>query len=250
MALVTASAASIVFAFASPASANLVGPGGLTCSSVSFYYTLFPAGSTTTGTETVTIGGTLIASQPFTFSGTIFTDTFAITVPGGTHTVTATSNWTNTVDGAGSGTFSVTLTCGGGPPPQTTFFCNQPNTPTTCSPGYWKKHVTLAVLPQTLGNYPVTTVTEAVAVLKDTGCNTPIDCLALELLAALLNGANGLPTSCIQGVISDAQSILVTVGYNGPGNYDQLLAAVWGPTANSLALTLDTYNGDHTTCVI
>jgi hypothetical protein len=237
-----------VFALASPASANLVGPpngGGFTCTSVSFYYTLFPAGSTTSGTETVTIGGTQVASQPFTFSGTIFTDIVPVTVPGGTHTVVASSTFTNSVEGPGSGSFNASVTCGGGgPPPATTFFCNQPNTATTCTPGYWKNHVTLAVLPQALGGYSVATVAEAKAVLSSTACNTPVDCMADQLLATLLNVANGLPSGCITGDITSAQALLTTLSYGGPGVYTMPTTAQKGQ-ALTLAGDFNTYNSDH-----
>jgi hypothetical protein len=107
VALVSASA---VFGLASSASANLVGPPagntGITCTSVTFYYTLFPAGSTTNSTETVKVDNVTVVTKPFNFAGTIATDTVPIGVGSGPHTVTASASWTNSADGPGSGSFS------------------------------------------------------------------------------------------------------------------------------------------------
>ncbi|MCL6091650.1 MAG: hypothetical protein M1435_01680, partial [Actinobacteria bacterium] len=70
--------------------------------------------------------------------------------------------------------------------------CTPVNTPGTAAPltiGYWKNHTSAMspLLPQTLGNYEVTTTTEGVAVLSDPSAKYAENQLAAQLLAAELN---------------------------------------------------------------
>jgi hypothetical protein len=101
-----------VVGLASPASANIVSSGGITCSSVTFDYGIFPAGSTTTSDEVVSIDGVQVAeNSSFMFSGLGASDTVLYPALKGTHTVTASATWTNSLHGPGSGTFSSTVHC-------------------------------------------------------------------------------------------------------------------------------------------
>jgi hypothetical protein len=107
-----------VVGLASPASANIVSSGGVTCGSVTFDYGIFPAGSTTTSDEIVSIDGAQVAENPsFMFSGLGASDTVVFAAPNGTHTVTASASWINTLHGAGSGSFSAKVHCGPHTPP-------------------------------------------------------------------------------------------------------------------------------------
>ncbi len=85
--------------------------------------------------------------------------------------------------------------------------------------GFWKNHedATTAFLPKTLGTYVVDTFLKAKAVFDSADAKNALDMLAGQLLAAKLNVMNGEPHTCIDSVISDADSILVTQGYGGPG---------------------------------
>jgi hypothetical protein len=100
------------------------------------------------------------------------------------------------------------------------------------TPGYWKTHqaATLALLPQTLGNYSVTTFADAKTILSGMGCGHvgALNCMAGMLLAAELNLQQGGST-CIQSVVDQANALLVTYSYNGFQPYtisasDQTLA--------------------------
>jgi hypothetical protein len=91
------------------------GSVSVTCTGATFSYVRFPVGPTTI-TETVSIDGTQVASQTFSLTGPSGSDTVAITVPAGTHSVHSHAEWQNK-KGA---TFSIDSTqtvsgCGGGP---------------------------------------------------------------------------------------------------------------------------------------
>jgi hypothetical protein len=64
----------------------------ITCTGVTFHFEEFGQ-KTQTVQETVSIDGTQVASQSFTFTGPHATNTISISVGPGTHTVTATVNW-------------------------------------------------------------------------------------------------------------------------------------------------------------
>jgi hypothetical protein len=121
----------------------------------------------------------------------------------------------------------------------------------TLTPGYWKTHLSYTgahptapytgdFLPQSLGSYVVSNTTEAFAVLQDLACKTTgINCLAGQLLAAELNiAAFGPATPGITAIVVQANALLTTAGYNGPGTYPK----TWAATAKYLAAELSTYN--------
>jgi hypothetical protein len=119
---------------------------------------------------------------------------------------------------------------------------------TSCSSnGPW----TITYLPQSLGNYPVTTILEAAKVFAAANCSNTgnikqqnqnaIGCLAGQLLAAELNVANGAD-HCADATIAAANAFLISIGYTGPtGNYSGITAAQRA-TAISLKTALDTFN--------
>lgn len=113
------------------------------------------------------------------------------------------------------------------------------------TPGYWKNHAaaTTALLPVKLGNFTVSTFTEAQAIFDAMKCNAPANCLAGHLLAAELDVASGSAT-CIQPVIADANSLLASIGYAGVGSYS-LTSAQSTQALNDEAL-LDSYTNDST----
>jgi hypothetical protein len=127
--------------------------------------------------------------------------------------------------------------------------------------GYWKTHrqQTTALLPQTLGTYPVTTFAQALAVFNAANCSSntqAINCLAGQLLAAELNLANA-SDPCIKPTVNKANSFLsggmVTVAgvtatgvvYHGPATYT--LNANQRTVALALKDALDRYN-NNTSC--
>jgi len=111
--------------------------------------------------------------------------------------------------------------------------------------GFWKNHeaATTALLPQMLGGYTVSTFAQAVAVFEAMKCSDAVNCLAGHLLAAQLDVANGSST-CIAGVISDANAFLTGVGYAGPGSYP--ISSSQRAQALSLEQALDNYTNDST----
>jgi hypothetical protein len=132
--------------------------------------------------------------------------------------------------------------------------------------GYWKTHeaATTALLPQTIGNYTVTTFADALAVFNAANCSSSkagdlIGCLAAQLLAAELNLANA-SDPCIQPTVTKAEEFLsggtVTVGgvtatgvnYTGPsGTYT--LSASQRAVAETLKNALDRYNNNKKGCL-
>lgn len=123
--------------------------------------------------------------------------------------------------------------------------CGQSGSGQRFTPGYWKNHeaATTALLPQTLGNYSVSTFADAQAVFDAMKCSDAVNCLAGHLLAAQLDVANGSST-CISSVISQANQFLVSVGYAGPASYT--ITSSQRAQALSLEQTLDNYTNDST----
>jgi len=123
--------------------------------------------------------------------------------------------------------------------------CGQNGTGQRFTPGYWKNHeaVTAALLPQSLGGYTVSTFAQAKAIFDAMKCSDAINCLAGHLLAAQLDVANGSST-CIAGVIFQANQLLTNVGYAGPGSYT--ISAARRAQALSLEQALDKYTNDST----
>jgi hypothetical protein len=68
-----------------------------------------------------------------------------------------------------------------------------------------------------LGDYSITSLTNALKVLNSSNSNIAIEQLAAELLAAELNTVNGAG-SCINGSITSANTLLKSKNYNGPDN--------------------------------
>jgi hypothetical protein len=81
---------------------------------VQFSYTEFPSG-TNSASEKITVDGTPVVSKTFTFTGSSGTDTVAISPGSGTHTISASAEWT--ADGGGSASQTEQVNCG--PPPCT-----------------------------------------------------------------------------------------------------------------------------------
>lgn len=113
------------------------------------------------------------------------------------------------------------------------------------TPGYWKNHQAAAEaqLPQTLGNYTVSTFAQVTAIFNAMKCNAPANCMAAHLLAAQLDVSSG-SAPCIGPVIADANAFLVGITYTGPGNYT--LSAGQASQALSLESALDNYTDDST----
>jgi hypothetical protein len=74
-------------------------------------------------------------------------------------------------------------------------------------------------------------------------CSDAVNCLAGHLLAAQLDVANGSST-CISGVIFQANQFLIKVNYAGPGSYT--ISAAQRAAALSLEQELDNYTNDST----
>lgn len=113
------------------------------------------------------------------------------------------------------------------------------------TPGFWKNHqsATEALLPQKLGNYPVTNFSQVTAIFDAMKCSAPADCLAGHLLAAQLDVSGGA-SSCISPTILAANNFLKSVGYAGPGT--AALTSSQESQAIALESTLDDYTNDST----
>jgi hypothetical protein len=113
------------------------------------------------------------------------------------------------------------------------------------TPGYWKNHqaATTALLPQSLGGYTVSTFAQATAIFDAMKCSQPANCLAGHLLAAELDVANG-SAPCIASTISNANSFLISIGYNGVQTYS--LTKAQAGQALGYEATLDNYTNDST----
>ena len=123
--------------------------------------------------------------------------------------------------------------------------CGQNGTGQRFTPGYWKNHqdATTALLPQSLGGYTVATFDQATAIFDAMKCSDAVNCLAGHLLAAQLDVANGSST-CISGVLFQANQLLTKVGYAGPASYT--ISAARRAQALSLEQELDNYTNDST----
>ena len=116
-------------------------------------------------------------------------------------------------------------------------------TGTRLTPGFWKNHAsaTSALLPQTLGGWPVSTFASAQAIFDAMKCSAPANCLAAHLLAAELDMAAGSAT-CILPVVNDANALLSSIGYHGVANYT--LTSAQATQALSDEVALDNYTND------
>jgi hypothetical protein len=225
--------------------------------------TVMSGGSAVTGPlnapATVTDSATVTGSGP-TPTGTV---TFTFFTNGtctptgtsaGTFTLSSTGTATsNTESGLAAGSYSFQATYNG----DTTYlpstgacepFTVQAPGVVQLTPGFWKNHpnATGPLLPLPLGNYTVTTFAQAQAVLSSISCGTTgIGCLAGQLLATELNVANGGST-CIAPVIAQANALLVTIGYNGPGTGS--VTSAQAAQAKSLASQLAAYSSDKVGC--
>ncbi|HKG94488.1 MAG TPA: hypothetical protein VKA84_21420 [Gemmatimonadaceae bacterium] len=124
---------------------------------------------------------------------------------------------------------------------------------TPLTPGYWKTHEaqTTALLPQTLGRFPVTTFSLAFSVFQAMNCSISSDldavgCLAGHLLATKLNFANGAAQpQCAKDAVKSADAFLTGISYLGPTKtYD--LTAEQRSTAIAIKDVLDRYNNNGT----
>jgi hypothetical protein len=104
------------------------------------------------------------------------------------------------------------------------------------------------LLPQTIGNFNITTCAQAVKVLSkqdQAGTNHANDAayeLASQLLAAKLNLAAGAQTCAgVQSAVVDAQALLVQINFTGSGTY-LVTASTNRTNALNLATTLANYN--------
>jgi hypothetical protein len=90
------------------ASAHVGRVTNISCTQVTFTYSSFPSGANSTH-ETVSIDGNQVVSKTFNFNGSSASDTVAINVGSGTHTVSAHADWT--VQGGGHVDATKTVTC-------------------------------------------------------------------------------------------------------------------------------------------
>jgi hypothetical protein len=124
-------------------------------------------------------------------------------------------------------------------------YCAKPLNGTGCSSnGPWTKQF----LPQSLGNYVVSTVSQAASVFVANNCSNSststqnaVGCLAAQLLAAELNKANIAKTTCIDSTITAANNFLIAINYTGP-TASYTLTSAQRATAVSLASSLNTFN--------
>jgi hypothetical protein len=107
------------------------------------------------------------------------------------------------------------------------------------------------LLPQTVGNFNVTTCAQAVKVLSkqdQSGTNRASDAayeLAAQLLAAKFNLAAGAETcTVVQNAVVNGQQLLVSINFTGTGAY-LTKASTTKTNALSLAATLDKYNNGN-----
>jgi hypothetical protein len=114
--LVGVLALAITAAVSAPVARAHTGTVSISCTGVTFTYADFPA-SGGVATESYSIDGGPPVSTTFTFSGTGATHTVPISIPSGTHTVTAQTNFSSD-DGVGQASKTKTLS-GCTPPTQT-----------------------------------------------------------------------------------------------------------------------------------
>ncbi len=123
--------------------------------------------------------------------------------------------------------------------------CGEEQLAPRLTPGFWKNHQAAAevLLPQTLGNYQVTSFSQVTAIFAAMKCSSPANCLAAHLLAAQFDVSSGSAT-CINGTIGTANAFLQSIGYAGPQSYS--LTSAQASQALSLEVTLDNYTNDST----
>ena len=104
------------------------------------------------------------------------------------------------------------------------------------------------LLPQTIGNFPVTTCQQAVKVLSkqdQSGTNKASDAayaLAAQLLATKFDLAAGAKTcTAVQDAVVSSQNLLVSINFTGSGSY-LTKSSTNQTSALNLAATLDKYN--------
>ena len=105
-------------AFVSVASANYFGTVDINCTSATYNYTTFPAGTQTVH-ETVWMDGVLLAEKIVDFTGPTGTDTITYTVPndGTSHFLEVNSYSITNMTPVNGLPGVATVTCGGSPPP-------------------------------------------------------------------------------------------------------------------------------------
>ena len=127
------------------------------------------------------------------------------------------------------------------------------------TPGYWKNHQTqtTALLPLSLGNYPVDTFAKATAVFNNMNCGTSkpndaVGCLAGHLLATELN-VKDMGDACITSAVDAATRFLkgqsttyagitaTGINYTGP-NATYTLSSTQRNLAIAIKNALDKYN--------
>ena len=101
----------------------------ITCTHASFFFGAFDQGVTNTIHEVVAIDNVTVATQDFTFVGVQGSNTIPISVPAGTHTVTATGSWT--VAGGGNQTATQIVNCSQGSTPGTPSLTTNASGPAT-----------------------------------------------------------------------------------------------------------------------
>jgi hypothetical protein len=115
-------------------------------------------------------------------------------------------------------------------------------------PGSWKNNLsaTGALLPVALGNFTVSSTAAASSIFESMNCgkSSPegaVGCLAAELLSAELNVANDASNACVYATVIQANSLLIAIGYAGPGHtYTE--TAAQRDASISLAGKLDSFN--------
>ncbi len=104
---------------------------GISCTQVDFNYQNF-AGSSTTAHESITVDGGVPIARDFTFTGAQATDSVALSLGSGTHSVSANNSWDSS-DGGGSAQAHETLSDCAPPPTSTSTTAPHPTT-TTVAP--------------------------------------------------------------------------------------------------------------------
>jgi hypothetical protein len=199
-----------------PLASAHTGTATITCNSVTFSFTLFKD-ATTVIHETVAIDGEIVATNDFTLVGSEGSNTIAITVPAGTHTVVASASWT---DSEGGGSFEVTQVLSGCEPGACTF-----------TKGFYRNHpdVTADVIASAGGTLRVgnrlLSAPKVQAILNATpgrpgkvsfSSNLLLN-LAQQLITAELNVVRGAsaPTKVLQAINAANAGITTTLGSGG-----------------------------------
>jgi hypothetical protein len=111
--------------------------------------------------------------------------------------------------------------------------------------GYWKNHPedTESRLPRRLGMYQVNNLNTALSVFNAAQARNAHDMLAAQLLASKLNVASNVPSTCVASAISQADSILSSAGYTGPGSTTPPTGSN-KQTVNTVKDALDNFNNN------